>query len=430
MQQVIFLIEPDPTGALGLKRPKPSGTPTNCTPMENDMTAEAAFRAEVRAFLDQAFTPELRAWAARQAGVFAEGDLARRWHRILYDRGWIAPAWPKEFGGPGWTDRERAIFHEECALAGTPRLPGMGLSLCGPVIMRYGADAQKAFFLPRMLSGEHYWCQGYSEPQSGSDLASLQTRAVRDGDDYVVTGSKLWTTHAHYANWIFLLVRTSAEGRPQAGITFLISPMDAAGISVRPIISISGEHEVNEVFLDGLRVPVANRIGDENQGWTVAKHLLEFERGGGSSGPALRTAMARLGRIAALERGDDGETLAEDPGFRRRAAELEIAVMAADWTERRLNSGRAVGESVGAAGASMKKLAASELGQGVEALAMEALAAYAAADQSSAAGANAPVGPDHAATPTARFLNGRAATIFGGSSEIQRNILARIILGL
>jgi alkylation response protein AidB-like acyl-CoA dehydrogenase len=397
----------------------------------DDDAADAAFRAEVRAFLEAAFTPELRAWAARQTGVFAEGDLARRWHRILYERGWIAPAWPSEYGGPGWSDRQRATFHEECALAGTPRLPGMGLSLCGPVIMRYGTDAQKAFFLPRMLSGEHYWCQGYSEPQSGSDLASLQTRAVRDGDDYVVSGSKLWTTHAQYANWIFLLVRTSGEGRPQAGITFLVSPMDAPGVRVRPIISISGEHEVNEVFFDDVRVPAANRIGEENQGWTVAKHLLEFERGGGSSGPALRTAIARLGRIAAVEQADGGGPLAEDPGYRRRAAELEIAVMAADWTERRLSSGRAVGESVGAAGASMKKLAASELGQGAEALTMEALGAYGAADQVRAAEASnaPPVGPDHAATPTARFLNGRAATIFGGSSEIQRNILARIILG-
>jgi len=400
--------------------------------MDDDTTAEVAFRGEVRAFLDQAFTPELRAWAARQSGVFAEGELARRWHRALYRQGWVAPAWPQEHGGPGWSDRQRAIFQEECVRAGTPRLPGMGLSLCGPVVMRYGTPEQKAFFLPRMLSGEHYWCQGYSEPQSGSDLASLQTRANRDGDDYVVSGSKIWTTHAQYANWIFLLVRTSTEGRPQAGITFLVSPMDAPGLSVRPIISISGEHEVNQVFFDDVRIPVANRIGDENQGWTVAKHLLEFERGGGSSGPALRTAMARLGQVAALEHGDDGGPLAEDAGFRRRAAELEIAVMAADWTERRLASGRAVGESVGAAAASVKKLAASELGQGIEALAVEALGVYAAPDQRRAAeGPNAtPVGMDHAATPTARFLNGRAATIFGGSSEIQRNILARIILGL
>ena len=270
---------------------------------EQKTSADLAFRREVRDFLDDKFTPELRALTARQAGVFAEGELALRWHRILFERGWIAPAWPEEFGGPGWTGDQRAIFQEECARVGTPRLPAMGLSLCGPVIMRYGTAEQKAFFLPRMLSGEHYWCQGYSEPQSGSDLASLQTRAVRDGDDYVVDGSKLWTTHAHYANWIFLLVRTSTEGKPQAGISFLVCPMDTPGITVRPILSMSGEHEVNQVYFDGVRIPVANRMGEENQGWTVAKYLLEFERGGGSSGVGLGVAMDRLEDIARQEIG-------------------------------------------------------------------------------------------------------------------------------
>jgi len=400
--------------------------------MQDDTIEDAAFRGEVRAFLDAAFTPELRAWAARQTGVFAEGELALRWHRILHARGWVAPAWPEAHGGPGWTDRQRAIFHEECALAGTPRLPGMGLQMCAPVIMRYGTPEQQAFFLPHILSGEHYWCQGYSEPQSGSDLASLQARAVRDGNDYVVDGSKLWTTHAQYANWIFLLVRTSTTGRPQEGITFLVSPMDAPGISVRPILSISGEHEVNEVFLDGVRIPIANRMGEENAGWTVAKHLLEFERGGAASGPAQGVAMAKLRRIAALERSNTGDALADDPAFRRRAAELEISLMAGDWTERRLMAGRAAGESLGAATASLKKLTASERTQAIEELTLDAIGLYAAPDRVRAAeGSNAPpIGPEHAATPTARFLNGRAGTIFGGASEIQRNILARIALGL
>ena len=400
--------------------------------MQDDTIEDAAFRGEVRAFLDEAFTPELRAWAARQSGVFAEGELTRRWHRILHARGWVAPAWPEAYGGPGWSDRQRAIFHEECALAGTPRLPGMGLQMCGPVIMRYGTPEQKAFFLPRILSGEHYWCQGYSEPQSGSDLASLQTRAVRDGDHYVVDGSKLWTTHAQFANWIFLLVRTSTAGRPQEGITFLVSPMDAPGLSVRPILSISGEHEVNEVFLDSVRIPVANRMGEENEGWTVAKYLLEFERGGAASGPGQRVAMARLRGIAEFERSGAGDALADDPAFRRRAAELEIALMAGDWTERRMMAGRAAGESLGNAAASMKKLTASERGQAIEELTLEALGLYAAPDQIRAATSPdaPPIGPAHAATPTARFLNGRAGTIFGGASEVQRNILARTALGL
>jgi len=319
----------------------------------------AAFRAEVREFLAKAYTPELKALNARQAGIFAEGELARRWHRILYERGWIAPAWPKEYGGDGWTLEQRLIFQEECARAETPHIPGFGIMLCGPVIMRYGTQAQKDFFLPRMLSGEHYWCQGYSEPQAGSDLASLQTRAVRDGDDYVVNGSKIWTTHAHFANWIFLLVRTSTEGKPQAGISFLVTPLDAPGITIRPIISMSGEHEVNQVFFDNVRIPVADRMGEENDGWSVAKYLLEFERGGGSAGVALGVALDRLKAIARQEVGDDGAPLIEDPTFRRRIAELEIEVMALDWTERRYSWGLAVGEGVGATAASIKKLGAS-----------------------------------------------------------------------
>lgn len=402
--------------------------------MDDDLIPdERLFRDEVRAFLDEKFDPELRAWSVRQAGVFAEGDLARRWHRILHERGWSAPAWPLEYGGTGWTTRQRAIFQDECARAGTPNLPGMGLALCAPVIMKYGTPEQKAYFLPRMLSGEHYWCQGYSEPQSGSDLASLQTKAVRDGNDYVVNGSKIWTTHAQYANWIFLLVRTATEGKRQAGITFLVSPMDASGISVRPIMSMSGEHEVNQVFLDDVRVPVANRFGAENEGWTVAKYLLEFERGGGSSAVGLRKAMERVRTIATAERGDGGGTLLEDPDFRRKTARLEIELIAADWLERRLNSGRAIGESVGNSAASMKKLMASELGQQLAELTMEALGNYAAPDQRASLGMGAnepPIGPEYAVTPTARFLNGRASTIFGGSSEVQRNILARVALGL
>jgi alkylation response protein AidB-like acyl-CoA dehydrogenase len=309
----------------------------------------------------------------------------------------------------------------------------MGLALCAPVIMKYGSPEQKAFFLPRMLSGEHYWCQGYSEPGAGSDLASLQTRAMREGDDYVVNGSKIWTTHAQYANWIFLLVRTSTEGKPQRGISFLVSPMSAPGISVRPIISMSGEHEVNQVFFDNVRIPAANRFGDENDGWTVAKYLLEFERGGGSFAVGLRVAMARVRSIARMERGDAGDDLLGDPEFRRHAAKLEIDLIAADWLERRLNAEQAIGGNVGIAAASMKKLVATEVGQRVAELTVGALGPYAAPDQRASLGMGAnepPVGPDHAATPMARFLNGRASTIFGGSSEVQRNILARAALGL
>ncbi len=395
---------------------------------------DLAFRDEVRTFLDEKFDPDLRALSERQAGVFAEGEVARRWHKLLYEKGWVAPSWPKQYGGTGWTATQREIYQAECARAGTPALPGMGVSLCAPVIMRFGTDEQKNYFLPRMLSNEHYWCQGYSEPQAGSDLSSLQTRAVRDGDDYVVNGSKIWTTHAHNANWIFLLVRTSTEGKQQAGISFLVSPMDAPGISVRPIISMSGEHEVNQVFFDDVRIPVKNRMGEENQGWSVAKYLLEFERGGGSFGVGMRVAMDKMKAIARQESRDAaGGDLLDDTSFRRKTASLEIELMAADWTDRRLSSGHAVGESVGNAAASMKKLLGSERGQNLAELSVEALAHYAVPDQRASLGVGAnetPVGPEYAATPVARYLNGRASTVFGGSSEVQRNIIARVALGL
>lgn len=393
---------------------------------------ELAFRDEVRRFLDEKYTSEMREQNAKQSGVFAEPALAQRWHKTLYAQGWIAPAWPKEYGGPGWNERQRQIFQDECARVGTPALPSFGLSLCAPVIMRFGTPEQKAFYLPKILSGEFYFCQGYSEPQSGSDLASLQLRAERDGDHYVLNGSKIWTTHAHFANWMFLLARTSTEGKRQEGITFMVTPLNVPGITIRPIILISGDHEVNQVFFDNVRVPVANRFGEENQGWTVAKYLLEFERGGGSHGAQLRKGLDECEAIARAERAYDGGSLLEDVAFRRKAAELEIQLMAVDWTERRLNAGRAVGESVGNAAASLKKLMGTELGQQISDLTVEALGSYAVPSQRAAIGIAAnepPVGPDYARTQVAKMQNGRARTIYGGSSEVQRNILARVVLG-
>ena len=386
---------------------------------------DAAFREEVRRFLDRALTPDIRAAQARQAGVFSEGDLCRRWHKVLYEQGWVAPSWPVEYGGPGWSPMQRFIYADECARANAPVLPAMGLQMCGPVLMRYGTAEQKAFFLPRMLSGEHYWCQGYSEPQSGSDLASLQTRAVRDGDHYVVSGTKLWTTHAHFANWMFLLVRTANESKPQAGISFLLTPMDAPGLSVRPIISISGEHEVNQVFFDDVRVPAANLVGEENQGWSVAKYLLEFERGGGAQAARLKSMLDTALEIARIEGGDDA-------AFRRRWSALDIELQALDHTERQVAAVLSAGRSVGDTVASRLKLTVSTLLQQITELAMDSLGAYAAADQRAALGMGAnqpPVGPGYALTPTAKYLNSRAATIYGGSNEVQHNILARVLLG-
>jgi acyl-CoA dehydrogenase len=388
------------------------------------------FRAEVRAFLDEHFTAGLRAEAEAQSGVFADPDLARRWQSILHRRGWAAPNWPKEHGGAAFTALERYIFDEECAEAGTPVLPGMGLSMCGPVLIRFGTAWQQEYFLPRLLSGEHYWCQGYSEPQAGSDLAALSCRARPDGDDYIVNGSKIWTTHAHAANWVFLLVRTADCPKAQRGITFLLCPLDTRGITIRPIVSISGEHEVNQLFFDDVRVPQKYRVGDENAGWSIAKYLLEFERGGGSRAARLRALLRRIRRIAAQE-SRDGVPLFAHADFRRRFVELEMAQLVLQATEWRLLTSLGAGQTGGGKSASLLKLRDSQLVQAAAALAMDALGEQSIVDRRSGA---APQPEELAAAgqrawPTARYLNSRAATIYGGSSEIQRNILARALIG-
>jgi alkylation response protein AidB-like acyl-CoA dehydrogenase len=387
---------------------------------------DAAFRRTVRDFLAREFTPELRAAAARQSGVFATPDLARRWIAILHRQGWSAPHWPREHGGTGWTPIQRYIWDQECAEAGAPILPGMGFSMCGPVLMRFGTPEQQRRFLPRILSGEHYWCQGYSEPQAGSDLAALACRAVRDGDHYVVDGTKIWTTHAHAANWIFLLVRTASLVKPQQGITFLLCPLDTPGITIRPIRSISGEHEVNQVFFDGVRVPVENRVGDENDGWTVAKYLLEFERSGGSRAARVKSVLRRIEKLAATGvRG--GEPLAADADFRRRHVELAFGQRVLEATEWRLLISQEAGRSVGDTTASLLKLRGSELMQEATTLAMDSQGEDALVDHHFGL-PGMPALDGAVGWPTPRYLNNRAATIFGGSSEIQRNILARALL--
>ena len=389
---------------------------------------DLAFRERVRERIAAVYTDDLRAAAARQSGVIAEPQMARRWQKVLHQERWIALGWPTEYGGPDYTAVERYIIESELAAAGAPNFASMGVQMCGPVLIGFGTPEQKAYFLPKILSGEHYWCQGYSEPGAGSDLASLQTRAVRDGDDYVINGTKIWTTHAHEANWMFILVRTSTEGRQQAGITFLLLDMKQPGITIQPIITLAGEHEVNQVFFDNVRTPATRRVGEENQGWAVAKYLLEFERGGSAFGAGLKSALTRVRAIAAAEGG-----LARDPAFRRKLAELEIDIAAVDMTEQRVICATSTGQAVGDATASMLKLKGTETMQRVTALAMEALGVYAAPDQlaSLSIGSNtAPIGPDYATTPTARYLNMRASTIYGGSSEVQHNIMARTALGL
>jgi len=394
-------------------------------------SADRAFRDAVRAFLDAELTPELRQVGRRMTSVFCDKEHSLAWQRILHARGWAAPTWPVEYGGPGWTDIQRHVFFAECARVGAPHLAPMGLRMVAPAIMRFGTPEQKARYLPRILSGEDYWCQGYSEPGAGSDLAGLRMRAVSDGDDYVLDGSKIWTTHAHWATHMFCLVRTSTEGKPQAGITFLLVEMGRPGIRVDPIVTLAGEHEVNQVFFDGVRTPKADRLGEENQGWTVAKHLLEFERGGGYAA-GLQAGLERLRAQAGDEAGDETERLLDDPHHRRRLAEAEIGALAIDMTERRVLSALTGGGNPGPA-SSILKAQGSEALQRLDELAVDALATYAAPHQPQArlAGSNAPpVGPEHGLTTMARYLNNRAASIYGGSNEIQRDIIAKLVLGL
>jgi alkylation response protein AidB-like acyl-CoA dehydrogenase len=402
--------------------------------VQPDVTdSDIAFRAEVRAFIAEKYDADLRAMNARQAGLFAEHELATRWHRILYEKGWITPWWPVEHGGTGWTPSQHRIFLEECANAAVPIISQSGLKLLGPAIMRYGTEEQKAYFLPAVRSGEHVWCQGYSEPGAGSDLASLQTRAVREGCNYVVNGSKIWTTHAHHANWIFMLVRTATEGKPQAGISFLVVPMDTPGITVQPILSMSGEHEVNQVFFDNVIVPAAYRIGDENDGWSVAKAVLSDERGTVSQSQRLGQAIRQVETAAIAQQADDGGRLCDDIAFRLKFARLKIACLAVEWTDRRSAQGADMAPEIAAAIPNIQKIQASVARQELNELRVEALAGYGWVDQRAGLGIAASevvVGPDYALTAMTEFLDSRARSIYAGSSEVQRNIIARTAFGL
>jgi len=393
--------------------------------MNLDLTqADIEFRDEVRAFLAANLTPDLSAAGRLATSVFIEPEYTLPWQRILHARGWVAPHWPKEYGGTGWDEMQRYIFASECARAGAPGLSPMGLGMVGPCIIGYGTPAQKAHYLPRLLAGEDYWCQGYSEPGSGSDLASLQLRAVSDGDDYVLNGTKIWTTHAHHANKMFCLVRTDPDAKLQLGITFLLLDMKTPGIKVDPIITLAGEHELNQVFFDDVRVPKSGRLGKENDGWSVAKYLLEFERGGGSSA-GLEAVLRRLHRHV-ME--DDGADL----GLIRRLGEVSMKLEAIKTTEQRVLSELTSGQPPGPAG-SMLKVQRTELMQAVDTLGIEALGSFAAPYQPDAwqPGANVPVlGPEALVTGMARYLNNRAGSIYGGSNEVQRNIMAKAVLGL
>ncbi len=400
--------------------------------------AHEAFRREVRDFLEAALPEDLVAAQRACPGIFLDYEHNIRWHRILYEKGWVAPAWPKAYGGTGWDLVQRHIWATETALAGAPSLAPMGLGMCGPMLIGHGSDAQKAYYLPRILSGEDYWCQGYSEPGSGSDLASLSLAARRDGGHYVLNGTKIWTTHAHVANRMFCLARTDASGRPQQGITFLLLDMDTPGISVEPILFASGTHEVNQVFFDDVRVPVGNRVGEENQGWTVAKYLLEFERGGGGTA-AQRAALERVRRLAAAVPAgrsagsgppEGTRTLLQDPDFKAKLDRAAVALEANQLTEFRILAALSQGRPPGPESSLMKNLGA-DLSQRITELALEAAGYFAAAQAPDAPGENRPPpGPEGSGTAFVRYFNLRAASIAGGTNEVQKNIIARLVLGL
>jgi len=395
---------------------------------------DIAFRDEVRAFLAENLTEDLKARARLTPGILAEQSLRVEWLQILNKKGWSAPSWPKQFGGPGWNVMQRFIWASECAKEGAPQSSNMGLSMVGPTLMGHGTKEQQDYYLPRILDGTDWWCQGYSEPGSGSDLASLQCKATPDGDDYVINGTKIWTTGAHQSNKMFCLVRTDPNAaKKQEGISFiLIDDFNAPGIKVDPIITLAGDHEVNQVFFDDVRVPKKNLVGKENEGWTVAKYLLEFERGGSAHGANLRNALERLKKIASEERSSDGTRLIEDQAFRRKVDETDVEVTAVEFTEHRIMSALSSGQNPGAA-SSVIKTRGTETHQKITELAVEAIGYYMGPHvlESREWGSNVPpVGPDHALMVVPKYLNTRASSIYGGSNEIQRNIMAKAVLGL
>jgi alkylation response protein AidB-like acyl-CoA dehydrogenase len=392
--------------------------------------ADQRFRDEVRDFLESNLTEEIRI-ERRDSHAIGQFEHIEVWHKKLYEKGWIAPGWPREHGGTGWNEVQRFIFANECWQRGAPMLAPFGITMCGPVLMAFGTEEQKQYFLPRILSMQDYWCQGYSEPGSGSDLASLKTRAEDKGDKYLVNGHKIWTTHAHHANRIFLLVRTDTATKPQAGISFLLVDMDSPGIRVEPIITLAGDHEVNQVFIDDVEVPKNRLVGKENEGWTVAKYLLSHERSGGNAA-MVHQIVADIRFVATVEQTGDGRRLIEDTQFLRDLSTLEIDLLGVDMMERRIMSEFSQGGDPGAK-SSILKARGTELMQRATMLNMELLGYYAIPDQKDARkpGSNiAVVGPDYAVAATAAYLNDRAASIYAGSNEVQRNIIAKMVLGL
>jgi alkylation response protein AidB-like acyl-CoA dehydrogenase len=389
-----------------------------------------AFETEVQSFIAEHLTPDLNKAAALGFGISrADGE---RWHKAVYNKGWIAPDWPVEQGGTGWTLRQKQIYSNAMALAGAPMIMPFGIDMVGPVLYTFGNDAQKAEHLPKILDGSVWWCQGYSEPGSGSDLASLKTAAVRDGDDYVVNGQKIWTTNAHKADWIFTLVRTDTESKPQSGISFLLIDMKTPGLEVKPIVSIDGMHHLNQVFFSDVRVPAANLIGEENMGWTYAKFLLANERAGIANVAHSERLVTALTDIANAEQNGFGGALSDSKAFMSDLADTEVQLQALKALEARVIASV---EKTGAPGdeASMLKIVGSQVQQTLESLRVEAVGHYSLPfDTDLIRGeSNLPApGPDYAVSAVSDMNFGRASSIYGGSNEIQRNVIAKAVLGL
>jgi len=394
---------------------------------------EEQFRAEVRAFLAEKLPSRLSDKVANGKHL-GKADM-QEWHAILNKRGWLANHWPEEYGGPGWSAIEKFIFENECALANAPRIVPFGVNMLGPVLIKYGDEAQKRYWLPRILDGSDWWCQGYSEPGAGSDLAAVKTSAVRgvdaQGEHYIVNGQKTWTTLGQHANMIFCLVRTDRDAKKQEGISFLLVDMNSPGVEVRPIVLLDGEHEVNEVFFTDVRVPVDNLVGQENRGWTCAKYLLTYERTNIAGVGFSVAGLERLKRIAAGQT-RNGKPLLDDPAFAARLARVEIDLENMKTTNLRVIAAVA-GGGVPGAESSMLKIRGTEIRQEINALTRRAMGVYArpfTQDMLDADHDGPRFGPDFAAAASAQYFNNRKLSIFGGSNEIQKNIISKMILGL
>ncbi len=395
----------------------------------NYSAADDAFRQEVRGWLQANLPKDIQDKVLNHRRLNREDFV--RWHKALAGKGWSVPHWPVEWGGTGWSPIQKHIWDEECAQIGAPGVLPFGVSMVAPVIMKYGNEAQKRYFLPRIVDCTDWWCQGYSEPGSGSDLASVKTRAVREGDHYIVNGQKTWTTLGQHADMIFCLVRTDPDAKKQEGISFLLIDMKTPGITVRPIIMLDEEHEVNEVFFDNVKVPVDNLIGEENRGWTYAKYLLGHERTGIARVGHSKRELAFLKRVA-LQHQKNGKPLLQDPVFAAKVASLEIELMALEITVLRVVSSENAGKGPGPE-ASLLKIKGTQIQQMLTELMVEAVGPYAQPfDPSYLEGEHqqAVTGDNDAAPLAPYYFNYRKTSIYGWSNEIQRNIISQMILGV